>query len=88
MRVDFHSYRLLPDGSFEDTVTGCVRLDLSGRAVMDEGAERQLVSTGDAAVIEPGTLALVKPEDGARYLRALPGNFAGSTYVSAVLVED
>jgi hypothetical protein len=41
----------------------------------------------ELTVVEPGSTERVRPEDGERYLRALPANLRGS-YLWAVLVED
>jgi hypothetical protein len=63
---------------------GEVRLE-RGHAVGSNDPTRRLVAS--TKIIEPGTLELLRPSDGERYVRALPATFRGA-YLVAVLAED
>jgi hypothetical protein len=52
--------------------------------VDNEGVRRMLEGTN---IVEPGTMELLTPDLGERYLRALPATFRG-VYLQASLVED
>ena len=75
IRVELHGW---------EGLKGEVRLEGS-RAVFSNDYARRLLE--EMNVVEPGTVQRVTPEDGERYLRALPANFHGA-YLRAVLVED
>lgn len=76
MIVELHS---------QDGVVGEIALSASGRAVgLNDVAERTIT---DIKIVEPGNPpTLLTPDDGERYLRALPLNLAG-TYFWAELAE-
>lgn len=57
---------------------------VNGRAVGSTAAIRHWLDT--TTIIEVGTTEVVWPEDGERYLRALPRALSGA-YTAAVLVE-
>jgi hypothetical protein len=63
---------------------GEVRLE-RGHAVGSNERTRRLIAS--TKIIEPGTLELLRPSDGERYLRALPATFRGA-YLAAVLAKD
>jgi hypothetical protein len=76
VRVELHGW---------DGLKGVVLLE-RGCAVFSNDCTRRLLE--DMKVVEPGTDPRpVRPEDGERYLRALPANFHGA-YLWAVLIED
>ena len=62
-------------------IWGRVTLGPNG-IVMDDGARSFL---SDYFVVEPDTLVPLTPDDGERYIRALPSNLRG-TYVWARLI--
>lgn len=62
-----------------------VSLGRGGAAQASDAVNQRLLD--DLAVVEPGSTDRLTPEDGERYLRALPANLRGS-YLWAVLVED
>ena len=64
---------------------GEVVLDPDGCARATDQRTREFLDA--VTIVEPGTLEVVGPEDGERYLRALPAALSGS-YFAADLVEE
>jgi hypothetical protein len=62
---------------------GEVRL-VDGRAVGSTPSVRRILD--EIVVVEPGTLAVLDPADGERYLRALPAALGGS-YLRVAFIE-